>query len=70
MTPDRRRFRPPRLPHFPHPPPEELEAALAAEVEAPKPSSFLRLLRWGLVVFTLVSLAGFALAFVITQSWR
>jgi uncharacterized protein (TIRG00374 family) len=70
VTPDRRRLRPPRFPHIPHPPPEELEAALAAEVEAPKPSSFLRLLRWGLVVFALVSLAGFALAFVITQNWE
>lgn len=70
MTPDRRRFRPPHLPHFPHPLPEELEAALAAEVEEPKPSFFLRLLRWGLAVFALVSLAGFSFAFMITQNWE
>lgn len=73
MIPDRSRFRPPHLPHLPHiphPPPEELEAALAAEIEAPKPSFLLRLLRWGLVVFALVSLAGFAAAFVITQNWE
>lgn len=67
--PHRRKLPGPHLPHLPHPPPEELEAALAAEVEAPKPSFFLRLLRWGLLVFAVVSLVGFAVAFFISQNW-
>lgn len=67
--PTRHRIPRPHLPTIPHPPPEELEAALAAEVEAPKPSFFARLLRWGLLLFAGVSLVGFALAFLITQDW-
>lgn len=59
----------PHLPPLGHPPSPELEAALAAEVEVPKASFFARLLRWGLVVFIGVSLAGFAAAFLITQDW-
>lgn len=59
----------PHLPPLGQPPSPELEAALAAEVAVPRPSFFARLLRWGLVVFVGVSLAGFAAAFLITQDW-
>lgn len=64
-----RRLSRPHLPTLGEPPPPELEAALAAEVEVPKASFFARVLRWGIVVFVAVSLAGFAAAFVITQDW-
>lgn len=68
--PQRRRLPRPHLPQLPHPPPEELEALLAAEVEAPRTSFFERLLRWGLLVFAVISVTGFAVAFVITQNWE
>jgi uncharacterized protein (TIRG00374 family) len=66
--PARRRL--PHLPDLPHaPPPEELEAALAREVEPPRPSALARWLRWGLAAFALVSVAGFAAAFALHENW-